>query len=189
MTSSSPTAGGVCTGLGVPPRAIDRVIGITKAYCTRVGHGPFPTELTDTIGAHLRKSGREFGATTGRPRRCGWLDLVALRYSCRLNGFTELAVTKLDVMSGLDTIQTCVQYHQNGLGDSRFINDAESLATVIPRYETLPGWSEDICGCTDFDTLPGSAKSLIDQIQSFTGVRVTMVSTGPERSQTVQLNP
>lgn len=188
VTSSSPTAGGVSTGLGVPPGAIERVIGISKAYCTRVGHGPFPTELTDNTGQKLRTDGHEFGATTGRPRRCGWLDLVALRYSCRLNGFTELAITKLDVLSGLDTMKMCVQYHQNGRVDSRFINDAESLDKVTPRYEVYPGWSENICGYTNFAALPASAQKFIDRIQSFTGVHVTMVSTGPKRSQTVQLD-
>ena len=187
VTSSNPTAGGVCTGLGVPPTAINRVIGITKAYCTRVGHGPFPTELADMTGTHLRKKGGEFGATTGRPRRCGWLDLVALRYSCRLNGFTELAVTKLDVLSGLETINVCTRYDQDGRNTFQFVNDAQVLSTITPRYEVSPGWEEDIRGCTSADQLPGTAKKLIDQIQAFTGVSVKIVSTGPNRSQTIQL--
>ncbi|MCY4205357.1 MAG: adenylosuccinate synthase [Bacteroidetes bacterium] len=187
VTSSSPTAGGACTGLGVPPTSINRVIGITKAYCTRVGHGPFPTELNDGTGAHLRKIGGEFGATTGRPRRCGWLDLMALRYSCRLNGFTELTVTKLDVLSGLDTIKVCTQYEHNGETVPRFINDALSLSKVIPRYEVLQGWKENILGCTDVNELPSAAKNLIDHIQVHTGVPVKIISTGPKRSQTIQL--
>ena len=185
VTSSSPTAGGVCTGLGIPPTAIRRVIGITKAYCTRVGHGPFPTELNDEIGQHMGRVGAEFGATTGRPRRCGWLDLVALQYSCKLNGFTELAVTKLDVLSGLDEINVCIQYEQDERIQSHFINDARILDTVIPRYETLPGWSENIQGCTQIDQLPASARNLIDAIESFTGVPVKFISTGPKRSETI----
>ncbi len=188
VTSSSPTAGGVCTGLGVPPTAIHRTIGITKAYCTRVGHGPFPTELTDHTGAHLQNTGGEFGATTGRPRRCGWLDLVALRYSCRLNGFSELALTKLDVLSGLETVKVCVEYEQGGAVDSRFINDAQTLATVTPRYEVMQGWKEDVCGCRNFEALPDAAKELVHRIQSFTGIPVTMISTGPRRSQTIQVD-
>jgi len=187
VTSSSPTAGGVCTGLGIPPTAIQRVIGITKAYCTRVGHGPFPTELEDDTGRHMGDVGAEFGSTTGRPRRCGWLDLVALRYSCKLNGFTELAVTKLDVLSGLDTINVCIEYEQNKQIHSNFINDARVLETVIPHYETLPGWKENIQGCTKMDELPETAKHLIDCIRSFTDVPVKFVSTGPKRSETIHL--
>lgn len=188
VTSSTPTAGGVCSGLGVPPTAIERVIGITKAYTTRVGHGPFPTELENATGDHLRKVGGEFGATTGRPRRCGWLDLVALRYSCRINGFTELVVTKMDVLSGLDTIHVCVEYEQAGVACPYFLNDAQTLAMVTPRYNALPGWSEDIRGFTDANQLPVTAMDLIDQIRSFTGVRVSTVSTGPKRSQTIVLD-
>ncbi len=187
VTSSSPTAGGVCTGLGVPPTSITRTIGISKAYCTRVGHGPFPTELTDRTGAHLQKIGGEFGATTGRPRRCGWLDLVALRYSCRLNGFSELALTKLDVLSGLETVKVCVEYTQEGVQKSHFINDALALTKVTPRYEVMQGWDENICGCRDWNELPGAAKGFIRRIQSFMGIPITMISTGPKRSQTIQM--
>ena len=188
VTSSNPTAGGVCTGLGLPPTAINRVIGITKAYCTRVGHGPFPTELMDATGAHLRKVGAEFGATTGRPRRCGWLDLVALQYSCRLNGFTELVVTKLDVLSGLDTVKVCTEYDQGGKTISNFINDTRVLGMTTPRYEELEGWTQDISKCTRSDELPRAALALIDRIESFTGVRVKTISTGPNRAQTVALS-
>ncbi len=187
VTSSSPTAGGVCTGLGVPPTSITRTIGISKAYCTRVGHGPFPTELTDMTGAHLQKIGGEFGATTGRPRRCGWLDLVALRYSCRLNGFSELALTKLDVLSGLETVKVCVEYTQEGVQKFHFINDALALTKVTPRYEVMQGWDENICGCRDWNELPGAAKGFIRRIQSFMGIPITMISTGPKRSQTIQM--
>lgn len=188
VTSSNPTAGGVCTGLGLPPTAISQVIGITKAYCTRVGHGPFPTELTDATGEHLRKVGAEFGATTGRPRRCGWLDLVALKYSCRLNGFTELVVTKLDVLSGLDTVKVCTEYDQGGTTKSHFVNDTRALGMTTPRYEVLEGWTQDISNCTQADELPPAALALIDRISSFTGVRVKTISTGPNRAQTVELS-
>ncbi len=189
VTSSSPTAGGVCTGLGVPPTSIHRIIGVTKAYCTRVGYGPFPTELKDATGEHLRRVGGEFGATTGRPRRCGWLDLVALRYSCRLNGFSELAVTKMDVLSGLETINVCVEYEREGETTTSFINDTLALGEAIPKYEVLKGWKDDIQGCTDQRELPNAAMNLIDRIQSFTGVPVKMVSTGPNRSHTIQIDP
>lgn len=187
VTSSSPTVGGVCTGLGIPPNSIHRTIGITKAYCTRVGHGPFPTELAGSVGAHLRTAGDEVGATTGRPRRCGWLDLVALRYSCRLNGFSELALTKLDVLCGLETINLCVEYKRKGDVSSRFTNDVQVLERVTPRYEVMRGWKDDICGCTDINELPVAAKDFIHLIESFTGTPVRMISTGPKRSQTIQL--
>lgn len=187
VTSSSPSAGGVCTGLGIPPTAIRRVIGITKAYCTRVGHGPFPTELKDEVGQHMGRVGAEFGATTGRPRRCGWLDLVALRYSCKLNGFTELAVTKLDVLSGLDEIRVCTEYEQDERLQSHFINDARILDTVIPHYETFPGWNENIQGCKQMEDLPFAARNLVSAIEEFTAVPVKFVSTGPKRSETIHL--
>ncbi len=187
VTSSSPTSGGVCTGLGVPPNSIHRVFGVTKAYCTRVGHGPFPTELMDATGEHIRQVGGEFGATTGRPRRCGWLDLVALRYSCRLNGFSELAVTKLDVLSGLETINVCVAYELDGERIPNFVNDTYTLDKATPKYEVLEGWKEDIRGCTERSELPKAAMNLVDHIQSFTGVPVRMVSTGPNRSHAIEL--
>ncbi|MCY4170218.1 MAG: adenylosuccinate synthase [Bacteroidetes bacterium] len=188
VTSSSPSAGGVCTGLGIPPNAINRVIGITKAYCTRVGRGPFPTELFDGVGDHLRGVGAEFGATTGRPRRCGWLDLVALRYSCRLNGFTELVITKLDVLSGLESINICHAYENDSGTLSAFIYDINAMIDPIrPRYEVLQGWDKDIFGCKHIDDLPREAKTLINRIQKFTGVPVRLVSTGPERTQMITL--
>ncbi len=187
VTSSSPTAGGVCTGLGIPPSAIKRVIGVTKAYCTRVGHGPFPTELIDETGDHMRRVGAEFGATTGRSRRCGWLDLVALRYSCMLNGFTELAITKIDVLSGLEFIKFSKAYHHNQMTYTSFFNDTSVLDTVVPHYEVLEGWSEDIIGCTSMDHLPCAARNLITEIETYTRVPVRFVSTGPERSQIINL--
>lgn len=186
VTSSHPTAGGCCTGLGVPPTAIDRVIGIVKAYCTRVGNGPFTTELFDEKGEHLAKVGVEFGATTGRPRRCGWLDLVALRYSARLNGFTELAITKLDVLSGLTELLICVGYEFEGKRLDRFPSESHILENVTPVYETLPGWEQDISGAREMADLPPAAQSYISFIEQETGIRASMISTGPRRSQTIQ---
>ncbi len=186
VTSSHPTAGGCSTGLGIPPTAIDRVIGIVKAYCTRVGNGPFVTELFDEVGEHLGKAGAEFGATTGRPRRCGWLDLVALNYSSMINGFTELSVTKLDVLSGLDELKICAQYSFNGNIMDRFPSEAHILEQVEPVYKTFPGWKEDISGASTMDDLPRAAQEYISFIEQETGVRVSMVSTGPKRSQTIQ---
>ncbi|MEO0560029.1 MAG: adenylosuccinate synthase, partial [Bacteroidota bacterium] len=158
VTSSHPTAGGCCTGLGVPPTAVDRVIGIVKAYSTRVGNGPFPTELLDATGEQLRSAGAEFGATTGRPRRCGWLDLVALRYTARLNGFTELAVTKLDVLAGLPEIEVCTAYSIDGKTTTRFPTDLRTLERAKPIYETVPGFDGDLGNARSLDDLPGAAR-------------------------------
>ena len=185
VTSSHPTAGGACTGLGVPPTEIDRVIGIVKAYCTRVGNGPFPTELEDATGERLRTIGHEFGATTGRPRRCGWLDLVALGYTSMVNGFTELAITKLDVLSGLDEIKVCTTYRYNGKETTRFPSEVQTLERVEPLYETLPGWQEDITEVRSFEELPENAQRYLRFITERTGVDITMISTGPKRSQTI----
>ena len=185
VTSSHPTVGGACTGLGVPPTYIDRVVGITKAYCTRVGNGPFPTELDDEVGQSLREVGHEFGATTGRPRRCGWLDLVALRYSAMINGFTDLAITKLDVLSHLDEIKVCTAYEVNGKVTDRFQSEVHVLERAKPIYETLPGWNRDITGVTDLEDLPSEARDYLNFISSRTGIPISMVSTGPKREQTV----
>ncbi len=185
VTSSSPTAGGACTGLGIPPTSVDRVIGIVKAYSTRVGNGPFPTELLDATGERLRAVGHEFGATTGRPRRCGWLDLVALRYATRLNGFTELAVTKLDVMTGLDEIQVCTAYRVDGKTTERFPTDAATLARAEPVYETLPGFSGDLALARTMGDLPAEARSYLAYVSERLGVPITTVGTGPSREQTI----
>ncbi|MDX1418920.1 MAG: adenylosuccinate synthase [Rubricoccaceae bacterium] len=185
VTSSHPTAGGCCTGLGIPPTAVDRVIGIVKAYTTRVGNGPFPTELTDAIGERLRAEGREFGATTGRPRRCGWLDAVALRYTARLNGFTDLAVTKLDVLAGLDEIQVCTAYRVDGKTTDRFPNDLPTLERAEPVYETLPGFAGELGTARSLDDLPGDARDYLDAMADLIGVPVSMVSTGPRREETL----
>ena len=160
VTSSHPTVGGCCTGLGVPPTAIDRVIGIVKAYCTRVGNGPFTTELNNETGERLRAVGHEFGATTGRPRRTGWLDLVALKYTSTINGLTELAVTKLDVLSGLDEIKVCTAYRYGGRETDRFPSEVQTLEKVEPVYKTLPGWKEDITEIKRMEDLPQAAQDL-----------------------------
>ena len=187
VTSSHPTAGGCCTGLGVPPTAVDRVIGIVKAYSTRVGNGPFPTELLDETGEQLRATGAEFGATTGRPRRCGWLDLVALGYTARLNGFTELAVTKLDVLAGLDELKVCTAYRLDGKTTTRFPTDLRTLERVEPVYETLPGFSGDLGTARQLDDLPPTARSYLDFVSERTGVPISVVSTGPKREETLVL--
>jgi len=185
VTSSHPTVGGACTGLGIPPTAINRIIGIVKAYCTRVGNGPFPTERDDETGQRLRDIGAEYGATTGRPRRCGWLDLVALRYTAMVNGFTELAITKLDVLTGLDRLEVCTQYRYHGKETMRFPAEVQTLKTVEPRYESLPGWSEDITGAQRFEDLPEPAQHYLRFIEDYMDIGISMISTGPKRSQTI----
>jgi adenylosuccinate synthase len=185
VTSSHPTAGGCCTGLGVPPTAVDRVIGIVKAYSTRVGNGPFPTELLDETGKRLRTVGQEFGATTGRPRRCGWLDLVALRYTTRLNGFTEIAVTKLDVMAGLPEIRVCTAYRVDGKTTDRFPTDVRTLERAEPVYETFPGFSGDLADARSMGDLPAEARAYLAFVSERLGVPITTVGTGPGREQTL----
>ncbi len=185
VTSSHPTAGGCSTGLGIPPTAIDRVIGIVKAYCTRVGNGPFVTELFDEYGEHLGRVGAEFGATTGRPRRCGWLDLVALNYSTMINGFTELAITKLDVLSGIDELKICTGYKYRGRELDRFPSEAHILEEVEPVYESFAGWEADISEVKTMAELPGEAQSYVSFIEQEIGVSASLVSTGPRRSQTI----
>jgi adenylosuccinate synthase len=186
VTSSSPTSGGACTGSGVPPTALTHVMGITKAYCTRVGNGPFPTELLGETGEELRKKGHEFGATTGRPRRCGWLDLVALKYACRINGINELTLTKMDVMDGFDEIKVCTGYKINGGEETKvFPLCLDEIENVEPVYTSMPGWDKDISGMTKWDELPDAAKSYIDYIEKYLGVKFTIISTGPKRTETI----
>ncbi|WP_420453947.1 adenylosuccinate synthase [Rubrivirga sp.] len=185
VTSSHPTSGGACTGLGIPPTQIGRIIGIVKAYSTRVGNGPFPTELLDETGERLRAEGHEFGATTGRPRRCGWLDLVALSYTSRLNGFTELAVTKLDVMAGLDELQVCTAYEIDGKTTTRFPTDLRTLSRARPVYETLSGFSGDLSEARAMGDLPDAARDYLQFVSDHLRVPITVIGTGPKREETL----
>lgn len=185
VTSSNPLSGGATVGLGISPTCISEVTGVLKAYCTRVGGGPFPTEDTGAVGESLRDRGGEYGATTGRPRRCGWLDLVALKYSVRLNGLTVLAVTKLDVLTGLDKIKVCTGYEVGGKVSERFTGRAETLEKVVPQYVELEGWQEDLSHCKSFDELPLAAQKYVSYIEEFSGVRAGLIGVGPGRDQTI----
>jgi adenylosuccinate synthase len=190
VTSSSTTAGGACTGSGVGPRFIDAVIGISKAYVTRVGEGPFPTELNDEMGEMLRQAGQEFGATTGRPRRTGWFDAVALREAVRVNGLTGLAITKLDVLNELETIKICTAYSHRGQLLTDFPTDVELLRECLPVYEEVAGWQSDISAATSLDDLPANARKYLEKLEEITGCPIALVSVGPRRDQTMQLtNP
>ena len=185
VTSSNSSVYGVSAGAGVPPRYINEVIGVTKAYTTRVGEGPFPTELEDDLGEHLRQRGKEFGATTGRPRRCGWLDAVACRYVSDLNGFDSLAVTKLDVLTGQKTLRVCVAYEHDGQRIERFPSDLSVLENCKPVYEEHPGWSDDISEARKFEDLPTAAREYVTQVEKLLGAPARMVSVGPEREQII----
>ncbi|MBS1912118.1 MAG: adenylosuccinate synthase [Bacteroidetes bacterium] len=185
VTSSSPTSGGACTGLGLPPTAIGGVIGIAKAYCTRVGNGPFPTELDDQTGERLRSEGGEFGATTGRPRRCGWLDLVALRYSAMVNGITEIVLTKLDVLNNFDELRVCTDYLLDGRPLKYFPCDCATLERVQPVYETFKGWNSSLADCRAYADLPKAARDYVEMIERAIGARVSYIGTGPGRDEVV----
>ena len=185
VTSSHTVAGGACIGTGVGPRSIDRIIGVGKAYTTRVGAGVFPTELFDDVGNLIRERGNEYGTTTGRPRRCGWLDTVILQYSAMVNGLTDHAMTLLDVLSGLETLKVCRAYRCNGTETTQFPGDWEAVRECVPVYDELPGWSEDVTGIRKFDDLPANAKAYIGHVEKLTGVPITIISVGPERSQTI----
>jgi adenylosuccinate synthase len=185
VTSSTTTAGGAASGSGFAPGSIDYVLGITKAYTTRVGSGPFPTELDDEIGERLGRVGAEFGATTGRARRCGWLDAVALRHAVRLNGITGLAVTKLDVLDGLDTVRIAIAYDIDGVRRARPPAGADELAKCVPVYEDLPGWSQPTAGLTLESQLPANASAYLRRVSELIGAEVDLISTGPERSETI----
>ncbi|MCL6453391.1 MAG: adenylosuccinate synthase [Alicyclobacillus sp.] len=184
VTSSSPTSGGIAAGAGIPPTAIRRVTGITKAYTTAVGAGPFPTLLQDDTARHLQEMGHEYGATTGRRRDCGWLDIPALRYGAWLNGYTDLALMKLDVLSGLDEVAVCTAYELDGVRYERPL-PAYQLERAVPVYETLPGWREDLSDCTTFESLPAAAQAFVRRVEAWTGVPVAYVSVGPDRRQTI----
>lgn len=185
VTSSNPTSGGACTGLGIPPNKIDRIVGIVKAYCTRVGNGPFPTELFDQFGEQLQKVGAEFGATTGRPRRCGWLDLVALKYSVMINGITDIALTKLDVLDNFSELKLCTDYIVGEKSLRSFPSDIDTLDKVEPIYETVKGWNTSLAGIRNYDDLPQATKDYINKIEEFTGAKVSIISLSPERKDTI----
>jgi adenylosuccinate synthase len=185
VTSSNASIGGVCTGLGVGPRAIDGVLGAAKAYTTRVGEGPLPTELHGEMGNRLRESGQEFGAVTGRPRRCGWYDAVAVRYAVRVNGLDALALTKLDVLDGMPELQVCTAYRCRGNTLTEMPGDIAQLAECEPVYETLPGWSAPTAGARRFDDLPAEARRYIARLEEITGVPAAIVSTGSAREATI----
>ncbi|HXL95207.1 MAG TPA: adenylosuccinate synthase [Streptosporangiaceae bacterium] len=187
VTSSSPTAGGACTGAGIGPTRLTKVIGIVKAYTTRVGEGPFPTELTDESGEFLRSTGHEFGVTTGRPRRCGWFDAVIARYSTRINGVTDYFITKLDVLSSLDKVPVCVAYDVDGTRYDEIPMTQTEFHHAQPVYEYLDGWSEDISEAKSFGDLPPNAQAYVRAIEDMMGAPVSAIGVGPRRDQTLQL--
>ena len=185
VTSSSPCSGGACTGAGIGPGRIDRVIGVTKAYCTRVGEGPFPTEDKGSLGELLRTKGGEYGATTGRPRRCGWNDLVAVDYAVKINGLDGLALTKLDVLSGFETISVCTAYNIDGVIKNHFPSSCTELAKAVPVLEELPGWKEDISKCRKFEDLPSAARDYVSFIEKRVSAPVILIGVGQGREDTI----
>lgn len=185
VTSSSPTSGGACTGLGIPPTEIKSIVGVVKAYSTRVGNGPFPTELNDGTGTALRTIGGEFGSTTGRPRRCGWLDMVSLRYSIQVNGIQKIAITKLDVLDSFDEIKICTSYKLQGKKVSHFPTDARTLEEVQPVYETFKGWKTDISKARRYNDLPPAARKYVEALGKLAQIKIWMVSVGARRDQTL----
>jgi adenylosuccinate synthase len=185
VTSSNATIGGVCTGLGVGPKAIDGVLGVAKAYTTRVGEGPLPTELTGEMGNRLRESGQEFGAVTGRPRRCGWYDAVVVRYAVRINGLDALALTKLDVLDGLPEVQVCTSYRCKGASLTEMPSDIAQLSACEPVYETLPGWTAPTRSARRYADLPREARHYIARLEEITGVPAAVISTGSAREDTI----
>jgi adenylosuccinate synthase len=185
VTSSNPTAGGACTGLGIGPRRIDRVIGIIKAYTTRVGEGPFPTELSEGEGQKLRERGAEFGATTGRPRRCGWFDGVVAKFSARVNSVDSWAVTKLDVLTGMTSLKICVAYEDSERTYKHFPSDSRILSGIRPVYQEFPGWNEPLTGAKHWNDLPLAAREYLEFIEDFTATRISILSIGPARNETI----
>ncbi|QIK84551.1 adenylosuccinate synthase [Sanguibacter sp. HDW7] len=185
VTSSNATAGGVCTGSGIGPTRIDRVVGVIKAYTTRVGEGPFPTELLDEMGEYLRTTGGEYGVTTGRPRRCGWYDAVIARYSARVNGLTDFALTKLDVLTGLEQIPVCVAYDVDGVRFDEMPLDQSDFHHAKPILEYFPGWTEDITAARTFEDLPANAQAYVLALEGMSGSRMSVIGVGPDREQTI----
>ncbi|MFI7419143.1 adenylosuccinate synthase [Nonomuraea sp. NPDC049684] len=185
VTSSSPTSGGACAGAGIPPNRLTKIIGILKAYTTRVGSGPFPTELTDETGEWLRRTGGEYGVTTGRNRRCGWFDAVIARYATRINGITDYFLTKLDILSGLERIPVCVAYEVDGVRFDEIPMTQTDFHHAVPVYEELPGWKEDISNAKSFDDLPPNAQSYVRALEEMSGAPISAIGVGPGRDQTV----
>lgn len=188
VTSSHPTSGGVSIGTGVSPKLIDNILGITKAYTTRVGEGPFPTELKDDMGEFLRTKGHEYGTTTGRPRRCGWFDAAVVRYSAQLSGLNHIALTKLDTLTGIKKIKICTHYELRGKRIDYFPASLSDLANCIPCYEELDGWDEDITSFDSFEQLPKNARTYVDRLENLIGVKISIVSVGPDRNNTIILD-
>lgn len=188
VTSSSPTSAGVCEGAGVSPKKLDCIIGVVKAYSTRVGEGPFVTELLDQMGEHIRAEGNEFGATTGRPRRCGWLDLCVVKQAVKINGLTDLVITKIDVLSKIKQLPVCVGYKIDGQTMTSIPAALEDYALAEPVYQIMEGWDEDITGIRDFDQLPENCKKYLNLIEEFTGCRISLVSVGPDRENNILIN-
>ncbi len=189
VTSSNTIAGGACTGAGVSPRKIDKIIGIVKAYTTRVGGGPFPTEIKNSLGEQIRQKGGEYGATTGRPRRCGWLDLVGLKHAVRVNGFTGLVITKLDILDGIEKLKVCVGYKHEDKIIEEFPKELEILENCKPIYEELPGWKESTAGIKDYERLPQNAKKYLQFIEDSLKVKIQIISTGQKRDETIIKEP
>ncbi len=185
VTSSNPTAGGAIVGLGIPPTCLDKIIGVSKAYNTRVGNGPFPTEQKNEIGEHIRIKGNEFGATTGRPRRCGWLDLVALKYAVTINGINELALTKIDVLSELDEIKVCTSYSIDNTPTDIFPSECEILDKVVPLYKKFDGWKKSLVGIQRKDDLPRQVLEYIEFIENYVECKISIISTSPRRTDTI----
>ncbi|WP_404389043.1 adenylosuccinate synthase [Humibacillus xanthopallidus] len=189
VTSSNAVSAGACTGSGVPPTRIDSVIAILKAYTTRVGEGPFPTELHDDSGEFLRKTGAEYGTTTGRPRRCGWMDTVVGRYATRINGVTDFVITKLDVLTGLETVPVCVAYDVGGVRHDEMPVNQTDFHHATPIYEELPGWWEDITACRSFEELPANAQAYVLRVEELIGARVSAIGVGPGRDEIIERHP
>ena len=184
VTSSNSTSGGASTGTGVGPNKIDKVIGVVKAYTTRVGEGPFPAEFSDDLMERIRTKGKEFGATTGRPRRCGWFDSIVVKHSVMVNGIDEIVVTKLDVLDDLDRLKICTAYKYDGRIYKDFPSDIEVLSNCEPLYEELPGWRRDTTGITSYSRLPKNAKNYLKRIQKLLSTKIVLISVGSERKQT-----
>jgi len=187
LTSSNTTAGGICTGSGVPPKMVGEITGVLKAYATRVGEGPFPTEVFGPAGDEIREKGAEYGATTGRPRRCGWLDGVVARYAATVNGVDNLAITKLDVLSGQKAVKVCVAYEHDGTRYDTVPGDYRALEACKPVYEELPGWCEDISAARRLSELPRAAQDYLDYLERLVGARIGLVSVGSERDQVIHV--